>query len=86
MTSEEAIALAASTATHVNTSIAANAGFVAGSAVTVCATDYASDLVAGRLVGLNDDEVVIERRDDRAGTLHVHFPRIGFQIKEEKAP
>ncbi len=84
MTGEEAIALAASTATRADTSITANAGFSAGSAVSVCATDYASDLVAGRLVGLNDDEVVIERRDDRAGTLHVHFPRIGFQIKEEK--
>ena len=85
MTSEEAIARAASTATHAITSIAANAGFAAGSAVALCATDYASDLVAGRLVGLNDDEVVIERHDDRAGRLHVHFPRIGFQIKEEKA-
>ncbi len=84
MTGEEAIALAASTATRADTSITANAGFSAGSAVSVCATDYASDLVAGRLVGLNDHEVVIERRDDRAGTLHVHFPRIGFQIKEEK--
>lgn len=26
-------------------------------------------------------EVVIERSDERAGTVHVHFPRIGFQIK-----
>ncbi len=85
MQSEAAIALAASTATHAAVSVAAHSGMAAGSAVTVCATDYASDLVAGRLVGLNDDEVVIERRDDRAGTLHVHFPRIGFQIKAEQA-
>ncbi len=85
MQSEAAIALAASAVTHVTASVTANSGLAAGSAVTVCATDYASDLVAGRLVGLNDDEVVIERTDDRAGKLHVHFPRIGFQIKEEKA-
>jgi hypothetical protein len=24
---------------------------------------------------------VIERDDERAGTVHVHFPRIGFQLK-----
>ena len=85
MQSEAAIALAASTVTHATASVAAHSGLAAGTAVAVCATDYASDLVAGRLVGLNDDEVVIERTDDRAGKLHVHFPRIGFQIKEEKA-
>jgi hypothetical protein len=28
---------------------------------------------------------VIERTDARAGTLHIHFPRIGFQVKEEQA-
>jgi glutathione S-transferase len=85
MQSEAAIVLAASTVTHATASVTANSGLAAGSAVTVCATDYASDLVAGRLVGLNDDEVVIERTDDRAGKRHQHFPRIGFQIKEEKA-
>lgn len=47
------------------------------------ATDYATDLVAGALVGLSQDEVVIERRDERAGTVHVHFPRIGYQIKNQ---
>jgi hypothetical protein len=38
--------------------------------------------VAGTLVGLSADEVVLRRRDERAGTVHVHFPRIGFQVKE----
>ncbi len=28
--------------------------------------------------------VSIERHDSRAGTVHVHFPRIGFQILKEK--
>jgi hypothetical protein len=27
--------------------------------------------------------VVIRRHDERAGTLHVHFPRIGFQIRKD---
>jgi hypothetical protein len=25
---------------------------------------------------------VIERSDERAGRVHVHFPRIGFQLKK----
>jgi len=39
--------------------------------------------VVGALVGLTHEEVVIERHDERAGTLHVHFPRLGFQIRKE---
>jgi hypothetical protein len=27
---------------------------------------------------------VVRRDDERAGTLHVHFPRVGFQIKKEQ--
>ena len=46
-------------------------------------TDYAQDPVAGRLVGLSTEEVAIEREDPRAGTVVVHFPRIGFQIKRQ---
>ena len=52
--------------------------------VTVSATDYASDLVSGTLVGLTQDEVVLERQDDRAGLVHVHFPRIGYQVRKPK--
>jgi len=48
----------------------------------VTPSDYAHDAVAGTLVGLSPQEVVIERRDERAGTVHVHFPRIAFQIKK----
>ena len=60
-------------------------GFASGAAVTVAAIDYGVDPVAGTLVGLNDDEVVVERHDERAGTVHVHFPRRGFQIRSEQA-
>ncbi len=84
MTSLEAIERAASTSKFAPCTVAPHAGLAEGSAVTVAATDYAADLIAGRLVGLNDNEVVIERKDDRAGTLHVHFPRIGFQVKQDQ--
>ena len=39
----------------------------------------------GTLVGLSAREVVLRRSDERAGTVHVHFPRQGFQIKQETA-
>lgn len=35
----------------------------------------------GRLVGLNDDEMVIELKNG----LRLHFPRIGYVVKEAKA-
>ncbi len=68
---------------HAPCAVDATLGFEAGSEVTVNALDYGADPVAGRLVGLGVDEVVLERHDDRAGLVHVHFPRIGFQIRTE---
>jgi glutathione S-transferase len=78
----DAIAIAATAGGHAPADVAPGLGFERGAQVTVCATDYASDLVPGTLVGLSTGEVVLERRDDRAGTVHVHFPRIGYQIKK----
>ena len=60
---------------------AAEAGLEQGANVTVTPIDYAHDPVAGELVGLARDEVVVERVDARAGRVRVHFPRIGFQVK-----
>ena len=82
MTSAEAIAVAAE-GRHAPLAFTAEPGLAQGDAVTVTPTDYAHDAVAGRLVGLSADEVVIARTDERAGTLHVHFPRIAFQIKQQ---
>ena len=82
--STQAMALAAAATAHATTTVVPGQGFDAGAAVTVSATDYGMDPVAGTLVGLTDDEVVIRRADERAGILHVHFPRAGFQIKPEK--
>ncbi len=80
----DALSIAATATTHAPVSVEPGLGFSAGTAVTVAATDYGSDLVAGTLVGLSADEVVLRRTDERAGTVHVHFPRLGFQIKEQR--
>jgi glutathione S-transferase len=80
-TSAGAIALAAE-GKHAPLAFAPEPGLEEGAEVTVTPTDYAHDAVAGRLVGLGPHEVVIARRDEHAGTVHVHFPRIAFQIKK----
>ena len=82
MSSAEAIAVAAE-GRHAPLEFTPEAGLAQGDAVTVTPTDYAHDAVAGRLIGLSADEVVIARTDERAGTLHVHCPRIAFQIKQQ---
>jgi glutathione S-transferase len=85
MGSEQALAVASGAHTHAPCQVAQGSGFEAGQAVRVIATDYGQDPVSGTLVGLSNDEVVVRRTDARAGTVHVHFPRAGFQIKQEQS-
>ena len=85
MGSGDAIGIARSAGKTAPLSFDKDQGFDVGDEVTVTPTDYAQDPVAGRLVGLTNDEVAIERNDERAGGVVVHFPRIGFQIKKSDA-
>lgn len=85
LSSSEALAVAARASSYAPVQVEAGQGFDAGTPVTVAATDYATDAVAGTIVGLTNDEVAIERSDPRAGTVHVHFPRIGYQIRKSDA-
>ena len=85
MASDEALQVAAAATSHAACAVAPGLGFEAGQAVTVTPTDYGQDPVAGTLVGLTNDEVVLRRSDPRAGTVHVHFPRAGFQITQVQA-
>lgn len=55
-------------------------GLTLGQSVTVQATDYGCDPVAGKLVHEEMDEIVIAREDERAGLVHVHFPRVGYRV------
>jgi glutathione S-transferase len=83
LSSEQALAIAAAATEHAPTAFQPGLGFEAGQAITVTPTDYGMDPVAGTLVGLSVNEVVLARNDDRAGRVHVHFPRRGYQIKQE---
>lgn len=52
-----------------------------GDGVEIAAKDYAIDVVTGELVIANAAEIAIRRRDERAGTVIVHFPPEGFSVK-----
>jgi glutathione S-transferase len=82
ITSTEALTIAAQARGHAPTAVGPGLGFEAGDTVTIAASDYATDPVAGTLVGLSTDEAVIERHDERAGVVHVHFPRIGYILRK----
>jgi glutathione S-transferase len=56
-------------------------GIALGDKAEVLPVDYALDAVQGELVSCGAEEIVIRRLDERAGTVHVHFPRFGFQIR-----
>ena len=47
----------------------------------ISAIDYGVDAVEGELVFSGSEELILRREDPRAGTVHVHFPRMGFAIK-----
>ena len=55
-------------------------GLHAGDQVVVTPDDNARVPVTGRLVAASDSEIVIHRHDPEAGDLHLHFPRLGFDV------
>ncbi len=54
-------------------------GLALGAMVAVRADDYGRDPIAGRLVALNADRIVIARENE-LGVTHTHFPRTGFLL------
>ncbi|MOA60672.1 hypothetical protein D3C78_1856070 [compost metagenome] len=47
----------------------------------IAATDYGVDPVEGELLFAGVEELILRREDERAGVVHVHFPRLGFRIE-----
>ncbi|UUY08574.1 glutathione S-transferase family protein [Pseudomonas sp. J452] len=56
-------------------------GLQAGQRVKIAATDYGVDPVEGELLFAGVEELILRREDERAGMVHVHFPRLGFRIE-----
>ncbi len=53
--------------------------------VSIAPRDYARDPIAGLLVGESLRAWVLRREHPRVGSVHVHFPKTGFGLREQPA-
>lgn len=56
-------------------------GIPLGTLVTVAAESFGPETTEGELVAATRTHYTLRRTDARAGTVHVHFPRIGYVLK-----
>jgi glutathione S-transferase len=80
LASADALTLAAQTKVLQPARFDPEDGLKPGQAVRVAAADYGTEPSTGNLIGITQHEVVIQRTEPRAGQVHVHFPRAGFQV------
>lgn len=52
--------------------------------VSITPDDYGAVPVTGKLLRLTHSDIAIKRRDEKAGDVVVHFPRIGYKIEAIK--
>jgi len=57
-------------------------GIALGSPVVIAADNFGLEPTEGELVAATHTRYTLRRTDDRAGTVHVHFPRVGFTLKK----
>ena len=57
-------------------------GIPLGSEVTIAAESFGPEPTVGTLVAATRMHVTLRRVDARAGTVHVHFPRMGYILKK----
>ena len=57
-------------------------GIALGSLVTIAADNFGLEPTEGELIAATRTRYTLRRTDDRAGTVHVHFPRVGFTLKK----
>jgi len=60
-------------------------GIALGSKVTITAESFGFEPTEGELIAATRTRYTLRRSDPRAGTVHVHFPRIGYQMRAVKA-
>jgi glutathione S-transferase len=61
-------------------------GIALGSQVSVSAESFGAEPTVGELVAATRTRYTLRRHDARAGVVQVHFPRIGYALKQELAP
>ena len=57
-------------------------GIALGSQVTIAADNFGLEPTEGELISASSIRYTLRRTDERAGTVHVHFPRVGFTLKK----
>lgn len=92
MTSSEAVALAASgtprpagTNLLVDSAFQDDHGIALGTPVTVTPESFGTEATLGELIAATRTHYSLRRQDPRAGTVHVHFPRIGYVLRRAEA-
>ena len=60
-------------------------GIAPGSRVTVAAESFGAETTEGDLIAATRTRYTLRRTDERAGTVQVHFPRIGYVLRKVEA-
>jgi glutathione S-transferase len=60
-------------------------GIALGSQVTIKSENFGLEPTQGELLAATRMHYTLRRTDERAGTVHVHFPRIGYILKKAEA-
>jgi glutathione S-transferase len=60
-------------------------GIALGSQAVIAAESFGLEPTAGELIAATRTRYTLRRSDARAGSVHVHFPRIGFVLKNAEA-
>ena len=87
MSSADAVALAAaSTPAALGDEVFQDEhGIPLGTEVTITAESFGPEPTTGTLLAATRTRYTLARNDERAGRVHVHFPRIGFVLKKADA-
>jgi glutathione S-transferase len=65
----------------VNSAFQNDHGIALGARVTVAPEAFGNEATEGELVAATRTHYTLRRSDPRAGTVHVHFPRIGYVLR-----
>lgn len=87
LTSTDAIAIAAASepVALADDTFQDEHGIALGSRVTVTAEAFGPEPTEGLLLAATRTRYTLERSDPRTGRVHVHFPRIGYVLREVRA-
>ena len=57
-------------------------GIPLGSDVTITAESFGLEVTSGKLIAATRTRYTLARSDERAGEVHVHFPRVGYVLQK----